>query len=469
MAGKENKKQSLRATVADAPEPPGRREPIDSPTGPVKNVLPPPPPPPRPRPPPLSMPIANPPSLIPGLPSATSKSPVRYFLNTPSLPPPKQPRFIDKYVMLHFNRIKLSDILDRDAKTRSAFWVDRVLVTDPEAYLNPADVWAVYGASFFFHRKVDLMQKDGFIELVYKLFTAKGVQRVDMGWKGITWKKELTEPLPYDTPSEKPVDVHATQQVAVKVRFENPEAGRPPPVYDFDDHVRTPFTVDDQTVKDCVGLWLYPEPMRTQLWLEMLFEEGTNEETEESTLWGMYGVTFNKSPIRHVDQDLFIDLVQESFPKSDRANVAPDTWVIYGVRPREKPLSLKAIEGIIKRSSRHHSKEHTLTRLQRFHDRGDLVLRNTPTSALNTFQEHLLKKPLLSLPAGKVSPWMQRLKTRNAGKVVDGDQPGCSGYSVKELDQIIGMRNHRRKIAAAKKEAERLVGQGEVKGDGAGL
>ncbi|KAK3672464.1 hypothetical protein LTR78_007771 [Recurvomyces mirabilis] len=461
MAGKDKKKQSLRTTVEDVPDRAEERKAstaIDSPIELRKNASPPRPPPLRVRPPPLDIPITKPPSLIPGLPSATNKSPVRYFLNTPSLPPPKQPKFIDKYVMLHFNRIALVDILDRDAKTRSAFWVNRVLIRNPEAYLNPADVWAVYGASFIFHKKLGLLQKDEFIELVYKLFAAKGIQR-----------KELTDALPYDTPPEKVVDILATQQLAVKVRFENPDAGQPPLVYDFDDHIRKPFTVDDRTVKDCVGLWLYPEPMRTQLWLEMLFEEGANEEVEESTLWAMYGVTFNKSPMRHVDQDVFIDLIQESFPKSDRANVAPDTWVIYGIRPREKVLSLKAIERIVMRSSRRHSKEHTLTRLQRFHDRGDLVLRNTPTSALNTFQEHLLKKPLLSLTAGKVSPWMQRLETRNAGKAVGGDQPGCPGYSLRELDRIIGMRNHRRKIAAAKKEAERLVGQGEVKGDGAGL
>jgi hypothetical protein len=69
--------------------------------------------------------------------------------------------------------------------------------------------------------------------------------------------------------------------------------------------------------------------------------------------------------------------------------------------------------------------------LKRMEERGDFKLRSQP---LNKFQEHLLDEPRLCMPLDVVSPWMERLRTREPA----ARQPGFMEFAVGRLDRIIG-------------------------------
>ncbi|KAK0940182.1 hypothetical protein LTR29_008235 [Friedmanniomyces endolithicus] len=72
---------------------------------------------------------------------------------------------------------------------------------------------------------------------------------------------------------------------------------------------------------------------------------------------------------------------------------------------------------------------------------GDLVLERPPQ---NAFQTHLLRDPLLPLPAGVPSPWLRRLQARHGGdRAIWGDHrsgvTGVSGFGI-DGEMEIGRR-----------------------------
>lgn len=197
-----------------------------------------------------------------------------------------------------------------------------------------------------------------------------------------------------------------------------------------------------------------PEPWRTRLWLRMYFEHGDNTEITKASLWAFYKETFKPyygtSP--HLDDAQLVEQICKVFENAEEVEVAPELQVIWSVKPREKHRKAS----ILLRQHARAEKSRTEKLLARMTARGDFG-RKTKTKTKkqqqqqqpNKFQAALLKDPLLSLPAGTLSPWMQRLRRRANGEPLGGEQPGFPGVSMTRLN-----REYKREIEAAKQVNE---------------
>ncbi|KAK5115368.1 hypothetical protein LTR62_001568 [Meristemomyces frigidus] len=414
------------------------------------------------RPPPISIPQAT--CLAD---DTNTSSPFRYFLTSPSLPTQKPiPEYRVTKCFFDVALVKIDDIRDRDTRTKTAFWIHRALTTTPDSYVGLNNVVACYQASFQDTTGHTTLPRDDFVLMVEQLFRTKDVTFVQHGWTGLSFRPRTLshDQSPEETACEESVQAgHVSVVYLTRIPIQQQRHwGKldPSEAYDFDDHQPVFDTVDyDHTLHYTKKLWSLEEPLRSKIWLDMIFTKGANEEIDERSLLALYEDVFREAPHGRLCADALIGLIEKRYPSVDRVEVAPETVVIYGLRTREHLMDPDT-HPYFRRQRRRENREkletderqQTVDKLLEMEAQGHFTLRDIgPQASLNLYQEYMLHNPLLSLPVSQPSPWMQRLRASNRGEHVSGDQPGFPGHKVENLDRIIVRRYEKRKMEEAKK------------------
>ena len=258
--------------------------------------------------------------------------------------------------------VHVADILHYDIRARAVYWMNRALLFDPTTMVLSWDIYAAYGYAFLPHgEKVEMLTCDELVELILKMF--KGTIRYAMNQdssfntiRNLAWKRQ---------PHADQAAAHWKQQMATRkltteevarrmIGDGTPLAPANKPTFDtamnaetmfsegneYDDFVPIPFQYSTKVLKLGQKLIHVIEPTRTKMWVRMLFERGQNEEIEESAIWSLYERTFSGCSIPYLDDVQLIDVIRKVYPQVEEAEVAPETHVLYNLKPRVKPLKV---------------------------------------------------------------------------------------------------------------------------------
>lgn len=383
----------------------------------------------------------------------------------------------------------VTDLLNYSTRDRAVHWLSRVLVRDTSCMVLQIEICKYYHQCWAPHARPDeSMQPAELLDLLLKIFKGSRKDTIpgkrvgdahefvmrNVAWRGQPSFAEMglreedavdqamfsldlgstgfPKGAPLDTPfipatGWPDLTLHDAQPVAIAPSIQAPAAD---PSMEYDDHIpiRLLMTFADK----CAGRKLahLPEPARTRYWLRMFYERGSNVEMEEASMWLFYEQTFKPyydiSP--HLDDVQFVKRITKVFRNAEEVEVAPEKHVIWGIKPREKRRKASVL---LKKYAEEEYKR-TVFQLHAMDARDDFDLRVPDSRFLNKFQERLLVNPLLSLPADKPSPWLERLRRRARGEPLGDYQPGFPGVSMKRLAS-----EYRRDYEDARRQANETV------------
>ncbi|KAK5124709.1 hypothetical protein LTR85_001422 [Meristemomyces frigidus] len=369
---------------------------------------------------------------------------------------------------------EVTDILHYGTRDRAVHWLSRVLVRDDSCMVMQIEVYKYYQQCFAPHvPATEMLLPTDLLELLLKIFkgsmkdtiaskdtlSGKGKDGKEYVIRNVAWRgqpspaqlgydpREGGEQALFSLSFDKeelaskglPAATVPTQNAAGTVSDRGWQPTIAPPAQvtaaDFlaldDDHIpiRMMMTFADK----CAGRKLahLPEPTRTRYWLRMFYQRGTNVEMEEASMWLFYEQTFkpfyDTSP--HLDDVQFVQRICKVFKGAEEVEVGPEHHVIWGIKPRLK----RAKASVLLKRYAEEQTDRTVRRLEGMDNCNELDLRIEDDCVLNKFQELLLFNPILSLPAGEPSPWLQRLRRRARGEPLGDYQPGFPGVSMKRL------------------------------------
>ncbi|KAK5135866.1 hypothetical protein LTR08_004515 [Meristemomyces frigidus] len=369
--------------------------------------------------------------------------------------------------------LTVHDILHHSPRDRAVHWLSRALVRDDLSMVFQEDIYTYYTRCFTPHFSIEpgqgILDPRELMENLLKIF--KGVRADDiltvktedgrgllvmrnLAWRGQPPRdaraggdgEQQVYPLDVGVMGAAREDGSASSVTARGPGETNPFVAALPE----NDHI--PYTIIVTAADRDAGRKLahIPEPARTRLWLRMFYEHGDNVEVEEMSMWLFYEGTFHpfSDTAPHLEGPRFVDLISRVFKRAEAVEVGPEYHVIWGLKPRA--TRRKASEML-----RHYAaqrKERTIRQLERMDARHDFNLRVEDHDNLNMFQELLFLSPVLSLPAGQPSPWLQRLRRRANGGSLGDHQVGFPGVSMKKLS-----REYRQDCEEAKKLASERI------------
>jgi len=366
----------------------------------------------------------------------------------------------------------MSDVLDSSVRNRAVFFLNRALVRDIESTVFDKDVFACYRQAFAKLAPInEVLLPDELMDLLLKIFKGAKKEFTDVGIniKNVAWRGQTQEELAARMNAEVPSDDPSCKTFTVH-RLPDPE----------DDHIPVSMPVRSAHIHTGRKLAHLPEPARTRYWLRMFFEAGTNHEVDEASIWRMYEMTFkpcySKYAISrtslalllrsgsgtrhrrpqvlwkahadpctdehpHLGDTEFVECISKVFKDAEEVQVAPQQHVIWLLKPRDKPR--KASDMLKRYDQEQLGRTHK--RLLHMQANGHLIL----TPKLNVYQKHMLETPILCLPPGEPSPWLQRLRRRTNGGSLGDYQPGFPGISIKKIS-----RQWKKTYAEAQRVAE---------------
>ncbi|KAK4546914.1 hypothetical protein LTR36_001646 [Oleoguttula mirabilis] len=392
----------------------------------------------------------------------------------------------------------ITDILQYDTKRRALHWLSRALVRDTAGMVPQMDIYGYYQHCFIPYAATHpVLPTAELLDLLLKIF--KGSRndtitgRVQAGvvdtyvirnvaWRGqpaivekigvevLEEKEQATNPLGFGA-AERP---GATPAVATSIGSGAETVGIDSSAPATTEQLNQAATsglddLDDDHIAICLQMTFadkcagrklahLPEPARTRYWLRMFFKHGSNVEIEEAALWMLYEQTFNPyyDERPHLDDVQFVARITKVFKDAEEVEVGPEHRVIWGIKPRKKRM--KAL--VLLKKYAEEQTNRAVRHLDRMAERKDFELRvNNKHRGLNRFQEMMLLWPLLALPAGEPSPWLQRLQRRAGGEPLGDHQPGFPGVSMKRLAS-----EYRRDYEARRKMADETIMRAAAEG-----
>ncbi|KAK0276993.1 hypothetical protein LTR54_014865 [Friedmanniomyces endolithicus] len=370
--------------------------------------------------------------------------------------------------------IPVADILHhRDVRARAVYWMNRALLSDPGTKVKIHDVCAVYRTSFAHDNagtQVEVLDEDQLIDLIFKMFKGisggvvlNGAGRVvkllnSLAWQGLpsgaavaaTWHRhEIAQragragefdffgaPVRWNLP---------TEAALVAARGQRPEgsservpafrAGTPAESSDGHAHARDNRAGMDRAlaflarVKErfadrrpgvyerlCRLLKQTPPGSTREARTEMVGKvreliAGDAEVVGEFEAWCRSGRAGAGSGERGGGGET---TVADAGTPEVMVEGGVGTGAGAGPAPYHLTNSQKA--GQTRQAARH-----TRQLLKKMQANGVLIL---PARPMNAFQAHLLADPLLALPAGIASPWLQRLRSRGRRRREGGQEGG---------------------------------------------
>ncbi|EMC99009.1 hypothetical protein BAUCODRAFT_387629 [Baudoinia panamericana UAMH 10762] len=339
---------------------------------------------------------------------------------------------------------KLDDILHYDIRARAVFWMNRALTADKFTMVFQSDLYTVYSTSFAKHMS-SVMAKSELLDLVVKMFKgaiahSEGADNDAPVIRNIAWRGQPT------CEDHIKARVECERQGSVQRHPLDAAQMTPNEMQGFiaaldDDYRPSNKLITKALLRKGRRLFHVAEPVRTRLWLRMLFETGHNEKVLESSVWEIYKQTFGPYCVDHpyLDATNFLKAISRVFPQSEDVEVAPEERVIWGIRPREV---LGRVSDVLKRYHQHQV-------ARRYDELSGVMLEAVKNgefvipdplkkgAASNKFQQALLLDPLFPLPASQESPWMLRLRRRANGEPLGDQQTGFPEVSMKQLSRKI--------------------------------